>query len=388
MVVYLEKSEDNRDFHQKVDFLSSCSITYALTQIHAIVDGKAVVISESSVRSDLLFNDEDGITCLTNDEIFENLALMGYEPLSTKLTFKKGRDIGGSLRRQDTMGGTSAQTRSERVLEQPSEPPLPEGHTSGSGEGRMEHPFALTNFVPPTPYDSSLSGGCTPGSNEGRLKLEELMVLYTTLGNRVTTLENELSTTKFVYHKAFITLTKRVKKLETQLKQKRSKTVIHSLDEEEPSVDIEDSPKQGRMIEELDKNEDVNLEATRQDQERYNLEKALELQRQLDQRKEDVAKGDQAKKIDWNDPTDQVHTFVPKDFEIEKEVMKRAGFDLQHGSSKKQRLDQQTKQIEEIEEEVKAQGDSDQGIEEMKLYMRIIPDEDLAIDAIPLATKP
>nr|GEX52983.1 hypothetical protein [Tanacetum cinerariifolium] len=29
-------------------------------QIHAIVDGKAVVISESSVRSDLLFNDEDG----------------------------------------------------------------------------------------------------------------------------------------------------------------------------------------------------------------------------------------------------------------------------------------------------------------------------------------
>ncbi|GKD15764.1 putative ribonuclease H-like domain-containing protein, partial [Tanacetum coccineum] len=38
---------------------------------------RAVVISESSVRNDLLFDDEDGITCLTNDEIFENLALMG-----------------------------------------------------------------------------------------------------------------------------------------------------------------------------------------------------------------------------------------------------------------------------------------------------------------------
>ncbi|GKA50866.1 hypothetical protein Tco_0744062 [Tanacetum coccineum] len=52
-------------------------------------DGK-VVITESSVRNDLLFDDEDGITCLINDEIFENLALMGYEQLSTKLTFQKG----------------------------------------------------------------------------------------------------------------------------------------------------------------------------------------------------------------------------------------------------------------------------------------------------------
>ncbi|GJU33176.1 hypothetical protein Tco_1176765 [Tanacetum coccineum] len=116
MVACLEKSDENAEFHQIVDFLSTCSINYALTvsptiytsyiehfwntatskiinyvkQIHAIIDGKAVVISESSVGSDLLFNDEDGVTCLTNDEIFENLALMGYEQLSTKLTFQKG----------------------------------------------------------------------------------------------------------------------------------------------------------------------------------------------------------------------------------------------------------------------------------------------------------
>ncbi|GJV46295.1 uncharacterized mitochondrial protein-like protein [Tanacetum coccineum] len=58
-------------------------------QIHATVNGKTVVISESSVRSDLPFNDEDGITCLTNDVIFENLALMGYKSDSNKLTFQK-----------------------------------------------------------------------------------------------------------------------------------------------------------------------------------------------------------------------------------------------------------------------------------------------------------
>nr|GEX05283.1 putative ribonuclease H-like domain-containing protein [Tanacetum cinerariifolium] len=77
--------------------------------------------------------------------------------------------------------------------------------------------------------------------------------------NRVTTLENELSSTKAVYHKAFITLTKKVKKLETQLKQKISRAVIHSLDEEEPSLDAKDSPKQGRMIGEIDKDETINM---------------------------------------------------------------------------------------------------------------------------------
>nr|GEV88726.1 hypothetical protein [Tanacetum cinerariifolium] len=76
------------------------------------------------------------------------------------------------------------------------------------------------------------------------------------------------------------------------------------------------------------------------------------------------------------------HTFIPKDFEIKKEVMKRFGFSLQQESSKKQKLDEQT------EEEVEAQADTDQEIEEMKLYVKIVPDEDIAIDAIPLATKP
>ncbi|GJV80017.1 putative ribonuclease H-like domain-containing protein [Tanacetum coccineum] len=59
------------------------------THIHAKVEGKTIVISESSVRRDLQFDDEDGIACLTNTEIFENLQLMGYEKLSEKLTFYK-----------------------------------------------------------------------------------------------------------------------------------------------------------------------------------------------------------------------------------------------------------------------------------------------------------
>ncbi|GJX80455.1 hypothetical protein Tco_0328604 [Tanacetum coccineum] len=64
------------------------------------------------------------------------------------------------------MGGAPAQTRSERVLEQPIEPPLSEGNTSGSGEGRMEHQFELMANVPITPHDSPLPEGYTAGSDE------------------------------------------------------------------------------------------------------------------------------------------------------------------------------------------------------------------------------
>ncbi|GJU78879.1 putative ribonuclease H-like domain-containing protein [Tanacetum coccineum] len=73
---------------------------------------------------------------------------------------------GGSPRRQETMGGATAQTRSERVLEKPNEPPLSEGNTSGSGEGRMEHQFEVTANVPITSHDSPLPGGYIHGSDE------------------------------------------------------------------------------------------------------------------------------------------------------------------------------------------------------------------------------
>ncbi|GJU64804.1 hypothetical protein Tco_1246639 [Tanacetum coccineum] len=70
--------------------VSAAQRCFRMVLLLGLVNDRAVVISELSVRNDLLFDDEDSITCLTNDEIFENLALMGYEQLSTKLTFQKG----------------------------------------------------------------------------------------------------------------------------------------------------------------------------------------------------------------------------------------------------------------------------------------------------------
>ncbi|GJV63162.1 hypothetical protein Tco_1473990 [Tanacetum coccineum] len=64
MVAYLEKTEGNKDFHEIVDFLSFSTIHHALTTVNnekqiATVDSKAVVVTEASIRSSLLFNDAD-----------------------------------------------------------------------------------------------------------------------------------------------------------------------------------------------------------------------------------------------------------------------------------------------------------------------------------------
>ncbi|GJW93305.1 hypothetical protein Tco_0172977 [Tanacetum coccineum] len=103
MVAYLEKTDGNIEFHQIMDFLTRSSIYYALnvsassqlrllnsfgqllsleqstTLVDATVAGKPVTISEASIRSDLLFEDADGIDSLNNQAIFDNIQQMGNQ---------------------------------------------------------------------------------------------------------------------------------------------------------------------------------------------------------------------------------------------------------------------------------------------------------------------
>ncbi|GKA42892.1 hypothetical protein Tco_0735552 [Tanacetum coccineum] len=104
MVAYLEKTDGNAEFHEIIDFLARSSIHNALTvspvvsttfveqfwmsakskiinnvrYITAKVAGKPVSISEASIRSDLLFDDADGIDSLPNQAIFDAIQLMGH----------------------------------------------------------------------------------------------------------------------------------------------------------------------------------------------------------------------------------------------------------------------------------------------------------------------
>ncbi|GKE79101.1 hypothetical protein Tco_1545221 [Tanacetum coccineum] len=115
MVVFLDKPTESEGFEQIVDFLNTNPIKYALTvnptiytscieqfwstvkaktingevQLHALVDGKKIIITEGTVRRDLQLEDAEGVDCLPNSTIFEQLALMWYEKISQKLTFYK-----------------------------------------------------------------------------------------------------------------------------------------------------------------------------------------------------------------------------------------------------------------------------------------------------------
>ncbi|GKG13564.1 hypothetical protein Tco_0350524 [Tanacetum coccineum] len=92
MVAYLEKTKGNAEFHEIIEFFKRNSINHALTvspivsttfveqfwtsakskiinnvrHITAKVAGKSVSISEASIRSDLHFDDADGIDSLPN----------------------------------------------------------------------------------------------------------------------------------------------------------------------------------------------------------------------------------------------------------------------------------------------------------------------------------
>ncbi|GKD07855.1 putative ribonuclease H-like domain-containing protein [Tanacetum coccineum] len=68
--------------NQTVVANSTTKAEYAKTvngevQLQALVDGKKIIVTEASVRSDLQLDDEEGMDCLPNATIFEELTRMG-----------------------------------------------------------------------------------------------------------------------------------------------------------------------------------------------------------------------------------------------------------------------------------------------------------------------
>nr|GFD48748.1 hypothetical protein [Tanacetum cinerariifolium] len=60
-----------------------------VTRLQALVDRKKVIIMEAAIRDVLRLDDDKGVDCFPNEETFVELARMGYEKPSTKLTFYK-----------------------------------------------------------------------------------------------------------------------------------------------------------------------------------------------------------------------------------------------------------------------------------------------------------
>ncbi|GJS39094.1 hypothetical protein Tco_0564137 [Tanacetum coccineum] len=165
-------------------------------QLHALVDSKKIIITESTVRRDLQLEDAEGVDCLPNSTIFEQLTLMGSKTiawnkfsstmasaiicLATNQKFNFSKYIfKGMIRNLDNVSGIFLMyPRFENVSK----------HSNGS----------------------LLTRGNTLRSDEDRLKLNELMELCTNLQTRVLDLEK----TKTTQQNEIASLKRRVKKLE------------------------------------------------------------------------------------------------------------------------------------------------------------------------------
>ncbi|GKC64731.1 hypothetical protein Tco_1097329 [Tanacetum coccineum] len=91
VVAFLEKPAESNGFAEIINFLKASSVktVNGVRQLQALIEKKKVIITEASIRTDLHLDDAEGTDCLPNTTIFEELAKMGYEKPSQKLTFYK-----------------------------------------------------------------------------------------------------------------------------------------------------------------------------------------------------------------------------------------------------------------------------------------------------------
>ncbi|GJU78603.1 hypothetical protein Tco_1275673 [Tanacetum coccineum] len=190
MVAFLAKPTKSERFEQILDFLNANPIKYALTvnpTIYTSLDRKKVIIIETSVRIDLQLEDAEGIECLPNASIFEQLALMGYLAIWKRV----GKGFSGAV----TPLFPTMMVQAQKEIVRP--------------RSSIMMRLAMRKILVPTKYnDPPLSRVNTLRSGEDKLKLKEFMDLCTKLSNRVLDLE----TTKTAQAKEIASLKKRVKK--------------------------------------------------------------------------------------------------------------------------------------------------------------------------------
>ncbi|GKD25922.1 putative ribonuclease H-like domain-containing protein [Tanacetum coccineum] len=165
MVAYLEKSEGNEEFHEIIDFLKRSSIHHALT---------------ASIRSDLLFDDADGIDSLPNQTIFDAIQQMGkVTPLFATMLVQPTQDEGASSERPSEALPTPSPAPTSEVPHEPQTDSSP-AQTKPSGENLGGHSSS----------DRSLS------RNEGDMTLQSVYDLCLSLCAQVSDQAKEIQALK------------------------------------------------------------------------------------------------------------------------------------------------------------------------------------------------
>ncbi|GJZ40711.1 hypothetical protein Tco_0587597 [Tanacetum coccineum] len=353
MVAYLEKSTGSAGFHQIIDFITRCHIHYALTKkpevcvsfirqfwrsaeivtdddgsvkIHASIDGHSLSISEGSLRRHLklddqmdylLFHLQDSAQlrlwiCILNSD---NPKKTAWEQFSSNIAVAIHifTPSPTHLHLQSTPESTHAPPSPQPPTPQPS-PPQPSPTHLGS------------DYHPPTPHDSPLHAVHSHGSDEGSLKLQELMTLVTILlTGGGSSLRRHLKMKKEDMKKQLATqeedTTLLVKKFlpvestagvhistagETATYSRRSAEKRKDkgkgiMTDEEPRKKSKKELEQER----LSFAEAIRIEEQMHEEQRAQIARDAEIARQWDEeeRKRVMDEAKATKKIDWNDPS-------------------------------------------------------------------------------------
>ncbi|GJS77539.1 hypothetical protein Tco_0727420 [Tanacetum coccineum] len=284
MVVFLAKPAESEGFVQIVDFLNAYTIKCALTinptiytscieqfwatvkaktingevQLQALVDRKKIIITESIIRRDLQLEDAEGVDCLPNATIFEQLTLMGRSkrkdtevpqpsgPTTNVADEAVNEEMDDSLVRAATTAssleaeqdsGNIDKTQSKATPNEPSSP-----KTSSSGGPRRQE--TIGDII-----------AQTRSENVSKLSNDPLLARVLALETTKTTQANEIAGLK-----------RRVKKLERRNKSRThglkrlykvgSSRRVESSDGE--GLGKEDASKQ-EMIADIDANKDIYL---------------------------------------------------------------------------------------------------------------------------------
>ncbi|GJS31855.1 putative ribonuclease H-like domain-containing protein [Tanacetum coccineum] len=201
------------------------STTRGKYQLQALVDGKKIIIIESTVRRDLQLEDAEGVDCLPNATIFEQLTLIGNEVVNKEMdnSLVRAATTASSLEAEQDSGNIN-KTRSKAILNEPN----PQGTGSGSSPRCQE----------------------TMGDTIAQTRVFDLENTKTAQAQEITSLKSRVKKLE----KKGVSRTHKLKRL---YKVGRSTRVI-SFDEASLG-DQEDASKQGRKIDDIDKDAEITL---------------------------------------------------------------------------------------------------------------------------------
>ncbi|GKB38918.1 putative ribonuclease H-like domain-containing protein [Tanacetum coccineum] len=445
----MEKPVESDGFAEIIDFLKASSVHYALTvnpiiytscieqfwatakvqtvngvrQLQALVDKKRVIITESSIRRDLHLDDAEGTDCLSTATIFEELARMGrITPLFDTMMVQASKEVG-----EDSDHPTDS--NQIPIIDQPSTSSQPKKRNGCSSK----EDCCFEEDGPEVKEEEEVHNSVMKLKKGQMMTLmlililndDEVFVDATTVEKEEqSTKTGEAVTTAGVEDSAASTIP-------ITIEETLAQTLMETQASYTKQRNFKDKGKEAELIEEeklaRKQEEEANIaliESWENTQAMMEADRLLAERLQTKEREEltDEEKGNMFKELmkkrrkhfdelraqeKRNKPPTkaqkrtQMSTYlkhmvlrhkkamkrrkeaVRKSKSLRKKMLgrKRAGKEQQQETSKKQRLeeDKESDEVDEVEEDDEA---------ELKKHLVIKKDEDIAIDAIPLAIKP